>query len=500
MHYPLFNPNVIPFSALPEPALSAYHELVTNTQAPPALIVNAMLAVMAYGCQGRVSVRRMSGLESPVTLSFLTIAESGERKSLLDRLLTRSIREMETSAREGYKKLAISREVADQIHTVKRNLLLRELRERTRAGEDVKHVETKLHALQATISKGGKEPRLIFGDTTIEAMLESLYDGWSSAIVLASEGGLFLQGYAMRRISVLNMLASGETITVDRKSSPSFVLSKAMLSTSVMVQPKVFQEFRLHRENQARGSGMWTRFFFARPVSTQGTRLLMPVSMTWGHVDAVNARIRELIEDPAQPGMLLNPVTRVLDLTPAALQAWMEFFNAVESELGPWGFLSDARDYGSRIAEQVARLAAIFHEFQGSEGAISLDSMQRAIALGKWYLQEFVSIFSENAPVDACVEDCFELHRFLNLMVIRSNRWMITKSSLRQRGPVRDRLRLQTALDYMFACGVLGTQMLERTIWIGLDSNSFGHNANWGKARLTPPLPTLPFVNLPYRY
>jgi hypothetical protein len=494
--YIMFNPNGYPINAFPEKALQAFQELAANTQAPYPLIGGSLLAAMAYACQRRVRVRRRPGLESSVTLYLLSIAESGERKSVIDALTTRSIRDLEAKGLERFKQSAVARAVEQQVHRVKRAMLLADLRERLRRGEDVWHIEKDLGNLEADCPRSSQPPRLVYADATSEALLQGLYAGWNSAIVLASEGGLFLEGHAMRRISILNMLATGEVVTVDRKSGPSFVLRDATLSISVMVQPKVFEQFCRKREDSARGSGMWTRFLFSRPISTQGGRFLMAPNAHWDHVNAFNDRTRALLEDPEHPGTLLDSGIRTLDLDPDAQIAWTEFFNAVESELTPWGFLADARDYGSRIAEQVARIAAIFHEFQGLEGPINLASMQRAIDVGKWYLQEFVSIFGAGGTQDVVLDDSLELHRHLNLVVMRTGRWALTKSSLRQRGPLRDTARLREALDLMAARDLLRMFMVGRTLWIELNNLYFGHpiQANVGALQLKPTPPPLPFA------
>lgn len=491
-----FNPNQYPINSFRDKSLLAFQQLIANTQAPYPLIGGSLLAVMAYACQRRVRVRRRPGLESSVTLYLLTIAESGERKSAIDALTGRSIRDLETRALERFKKGSVARAVEKQVYQIRHATLLAELRERLRSEEDTQDIEDELGDIEAERPRTEQPPRLIYGDATSEALLQGLHDGWNSAIVLAAEGGLFLEGHFMRRISIFNMLATGEAVAVDRKTGPSFVLRDAKLTVSVMVQPKVFDQTSRRREDSTRGSGTWTRFLFARPDSTQGSRFLIAPSVHWEHVDAFNERVRILLEDPVCPGSLLDSEIRTLDLDSDAQRAWNDFFNAVETELAPWGFLADVRDYGSRIAEQVARIAAIFHEFEGLEGDIAEETMQRAINLGKWYLQEFVSIFGAGGMRDAVVDDSLELHRYLNLMVMRTGRWALSKSSLRQRGPLRDKARLQEALDMMVARGLVRFQMMGRTVFIELNNVYFGQpiQANAGRMQLTPMPPALPFT------
>ena len=183
----IFNPNGYPFNNFPEGALQTFQQLSINTQAPFPLIGGSLLAAMAYACQRRVRVRRRPGLESLVTLDLLTIAESGERKSLLDALTSRSIRELESKALEGYRQSAVARAVNRQIYSVKRAMLLADLRERLKDEEDTLDIVEDLTDLEAECPQPSQPPRLVYGDATSEALLQGLHDGWNSAIVLASE-------------------------------------------------------------------------------------------------------------------------------------------------------------------------------------------------------------------------------------------------------------------------------------------------------------------------
>ncbi|ASN99431.1 DUF3987 domain-containing protein [Escherichia coli] len=51
---------------------------------------------------------------------------------------------------------------------------------------------------------------------------------------------------------------------------------------------------------------------------------------------------------------------------------WIEFYNQVESEMRMIGLLYDFKDYASKMAENMARLAALLHYFSGDGGDISV--------------------------------------------------------------------------------------------------------------------------------
>ncbi|EQD24414.1 MAG: hypothetical protein D084_Lepto4C00443G0001, partial [Leptospirillum sp. Group IV 'UBA BS'] len=59
------------------------------------------LSALSLAGQGLANVRRGEGLEGPVSLYFLAIAESGERKTTIDGHFVQSIREWEQSELEA---------------------------------------------------------------------------------------------------------------------------------------------------------------------------------------------------------------------------------------------------------------------------------------------------------------------------------------------------------------------------------------------------------------
>lgn len=88
-------PAEFPAHALPQVVREAVWEVQRNTQAPLGLIASSALTSMSLAMQGLANVQRMNGLESPVSLWFLTLAESGERKTAVDSKFLGVIREFE---------------------------------------------------------------------------------------------------------------------------------------------------------------------------------------------------------------------------------------------------------------------------------------------------------------------------------------------------------------------------------------------------------------------
>ena len=81
-----------PVSALPEKIRYAVEQVQFYVQAPMALVAGSALSNVALAVQHQFDVSRDAALHSPISLYFLTIAESGERKSACDNLFSSEIR------------------------------------------------------------------------------------------------------------------------------------------------------------------------------------------------------------------------------------------------------------------------------------------------------------------------------------------------------------------------------------------------------------------------
>lgn len=87
----------IPVHALPPSLLKPANEVARNVKAPMAQIVSAFLGVASLTCQNSIDVQKPLGGTSSVSLALITIADSGERKTSVDKLITKAIGEFEAT-------------------------------------------------------------------------------------------------------------------------------------------------------------------------------------------------------------------------------------------------------------------------------------------------------------------------------------------------------------------------------------------------------------------
>jgi putative DNA primase/helicase len=101
------------------------------------------------------------------------------------------------------------------------------------------------------------------------------------------------------------------------------------------------------------------------------------------------ARIRELLAQPLATDErgCLTPV--VLDLSSQARAEWIRFHDEIERELGARGAFRSVRDVAAKAAENVARLAALFHVLEhGASGTIASGEIRAAASIAGWHLNE----------------------------------------------------------------------------------------------------------------
>jgi putative DNA primase/helicase len=169
-----------------------------------------------------------------------------------------------------------------------------------------------------------------------------------------------------------------------------------------MVQPEALRGFLECAGTLPRGSGFIARFLIPWPASTQGTRGYRPAPATMPAVDRFGARIRELLEmalsTHADGG--LQPAE--LSLSPLAHAAWVQAHDRIERALASGGELADIRDVAAKAAENIARLAALFHVLaHGPVGVIDADDIDAATCVIRWHLHEARRLLSDlDIPTD----------------------------------------------------------------------------------------------------
>lgn len=413
-----------PIESLPKVLADAIKEVQAYVKAPLPMVATSALSALAVAGQGQVNIRRDSKLISPCSLFSLVLAESGERKSTIDSFFTCVITDYEAAKREEAKPEIKAFNAELKAWTSKQAGKLDAIKQASKAGKPTLSLENELHELENSKPIEPKIERLIYGDTTPEGLAYNLATKWATGAVISSEAGVVFGGHAMngdsvmRNMAVLNVLWDGGTHTVDKRTSESFMVRNARLSMCLAIQPIAIMEFLRKAGDIARGSGFLARFLIACPESTQGDSPYEEPPSSWPCLGAYNRRINDMLNMPLtfdETGNGLMPT--VLELSPDAKQAWINFYNIIENELKQDGELVAVRDVASKTADNASRIAGLLHLLQrGTTGQVSPENMQAGCAVALWHL-------SESRRFLASVSQSPEL-----AMAIMLDEWLIKKA------------------------------------------------------------------------
>lgn len=444
-------PEVYPLNALPDTIRAAVEEVQGFTKAPTALVASSALAALSLTIQAHADVKRAEKLHGPSGLYMLTIADSGERKSTCDSFFTKAIREHEKERAELAKPDLKNHKADIEAWEAKRGGIKEKIRQQAKTSKSTGEYEDALRNLEHNEPEPPRVPRLLYTDATPEALAYGLVKNWPSGGVFSSEAGLVFGSHgmgkdsAMRHMSLLNVLWDGGDLTIDRRTAESFTVSGARLTVGLQVQEATLRSFFDRSGELARGCGFLARFLVAWPESTQGERLFTEPPENWPAMAVFNSRISTILNQSAaiDENGALRPV--MLDLAPEAKVEWVGYHDAIERGLRSGGELYDVRDVASKSADNAARLAALFHVFEGAAGPISAEAFKRASEIAAWHLNEARRFFGELA-LPAELADAVRLDSWLIEFCRREGMHIVSTREAQQFGPIRDRGRLTAAL------------------------------------------------------
>jgi len=421
--------------------------ILAKTKAPDDLVLLSVLSTYSLLLQGIINVERPVVGGGPVSLFTLIIAESGERKSTVSRLLEKPISDFQKKVNEGYEEKLIAFGVEEKIRSQEKKILEKELSKHLKAGKSVDEIKRALIDLELSGVKPPRRTQIILEDVTSEALASALHEGIGHAGLISSEGASILDSRAIQDLPRLNKLWSAESISVNRKSSPSFIVNDGRITISIMSQPSAMTKFMEKKEEEAIGIGFLARFLVCNPHSTQGNRFIN-VSF-----DEEGDGYQDFLE---QAKNILNKVQEFTDnpelekkeikFSLEAKRYWIDLFNQIESNLNLGGRFFYARDHGSKLAENIARIAALLSYIeQGEDAEISLGVLIDAVSIAFYFSDTYLRCFQVQPEH---IKDIAALDEYLQSIREDGCRF-IRKNKIRQSGP--SRIRRKQKLDAAIA-------------------------------------------------
>jgi 5S rRNA maturation endonuclease (ribonuclease M5) len=461
-----------PVEALPESILRSVQEVVDFTQCPLPMAACSAIANISLVAQCLVNVQRTAGLNGPVSLYYLMIADSGERKTSVDNKFSVPIKQWENQKADAHKEEKQNHLAEHKVWEIKEQAFVASIKSGIKKGADTSDKEMQLMHHMQNVPKQPILQSLIYTDATTEALADDLAHNLRYGGIFSSEAGSVLGGAgmqkdaAMKYFSLLNILWDGNPHNVLRKSSESFTVKDARLSICLAIQDAPLREFLASSGKLARGTGFLARFLITNPESTQGTRMFKEAPENWPALDLFYIRIKELLDliDMDKPFSMLH-------LSKAAKNLWVEFHDRIELQLAPGGDFTEIRDVASKAADNVARLAAIFHVYEhGIEGEINENHMERATRIIEWHLhsaRDYLAAAKEKEQIN----EFDMLKNWLINECIKNEANAIKYSTALQSGPnpLRKKDILAKVLDGLVNANIVRITVSEGTKFIDLN-------------------------------
>lgn len=439
-------------------AAAALHESV---KAPLALCCQSVLAAASFAVQAHVNVKMPWGEVKPSTLFFLTVGESGERKSAIDDLVLGAAKAQERADMAIYSEELKRYQVANAAH----EHAVDAARRAATAGK--KGTATQADVLFAVERCGEKPtapvaPLRFVTDPTVEGLYKLLDVSQPSVALFSDEGGLLIGGHALNSDNAIKTFArwcklwDGSPFDRVRGGDGAGVLYGRRMALHQLAQPEVM--VKLLSDRMANGQGLLARCLVAWPATTIGTRHME--RFAWAgdlpEMRRLYAVFKGLLEATPttgdESGRELTPFE--LELSPNAKVLAVVASNQFETLMASGADLSELRDRTSKALENACRIAGILAVIEGglSIRLIESEHLQRALVLMQWYLAEALRIRGA-AAVPQSVSDAETLSAWLRDRGLKLFR---TKQVLHA-GPsqLRNKSRLLSAINELVTAGYL---------------------------------------------
>lgn len=474
---PINNPELIPIDAFGQNLAGAIKDVHRNTGTPISAVASMTVSALSLSLQGRIRVRKFEGNYSPVSIWFILIMESGERKTALVNTVFKEVMNFHQKQLENHSKIQGRHEaVLSAWKSIDKGINDR-LRAKTRkdSSVDAEMNEISAHALKKPMKQKGL--KLWHENVTPSAIVQSLHKNYPTTSLISSEGANIFNSRAMSDIGLINTCWESGTINWDRVDHP-VTITDPCLTLAILSQEKVANDYFSGKGALARSSGFLARCYYIKPLSMAGNR---PSSKSRGTsayaLEYFYRRCSEILEGHCDKCGEVISEKEVLKFSHDAQRRWFDKHDEIESMMAPGGYYENAKDFASKQADKIARLSALLHYFDGASGPISLSYLDNAVTISDWFAHETMkNIMPQNEESEEYI-DSKNLEDWLARYFYRTSNQTIVKNDILRHGPnsIRKKDRLDKALDILMSDARIVENKLpgERVVRVFLHNDYF---------------------------
>ncbi len=402
---PLFPPmpaaERFPIEALGSVLSGAAAAISRKVQVPEAIAAQSVLAAAALAAQAHADVVLLYGQVRPLSLFFVTVAASGDRKSTADNEALWPVRKYEKALKEEHEEANREWSIAFAAYNAEKKKV-----------ENDRNMD--FDARKAALTALGPEPEkplhpfLTAPEPTIEGLVKAWITAPAALGIFTAEGGQFIGGHGMSQDNRLKTAAAyseiwdGRPIKRIRSLDGVSILYGRRLSMHLMVQHEAAAQFL--SDGLLRDQGLLSRVLVAAPESIAGTRFYRETSPEDdAAIRAYGARVLSILEArwPLVESSRNELEPRALPITEEAAADWCAFYDHIEGQCGPGSDLRPIQDFAAKSAEHAARIAGVLTIVENIHATeIGIEAMRSALMVVDWYVNEAVRL-QQAARTDA---------------------------------------------------------------------------------------------------
>lgn len=392
-----------PINALSPTLRDAILAITAIAQVPVSLAAQSVLSAASLAGQGFVNVETITGKIVPISLFFLSVAASGDRKSTSDGLAILPVKERE-------EQLAVNYEQRKHDYAID-DAAFKAATTKAKGGSNKSRED-----IRRELEDVGRppippvQPLLTVDEPTGPGIQRLFAEAMPALGLFSDEGATFLGGWSMQEENqaatggMLSKLWDGSPIKRIRadKENGTQILYGRRLCLHLMVQPDIAG--RLLGNPAVRNQGLLSRMLVAAPKSLKGTRFWKePGDEHREALGKYHGRLGRLLQTEFR---YRDPQTRALDLSiiklsPEAKARLIQFSDHCERQLAPNGPYEQIADFASKMTENAARLAGTIGFFEARfkvvEEGLSVQAVNAGIALMEFYASEALRLYGTSA-------------------------------------------------------------------------------------------------------
>lgn len=433
--------------------------LHSNTQIPIEMIGNVVLAATSLTCQSLIEViQPHTNMPEPCSLYLMTIAESGEGKTTINKQVMKPCYAFASELILQYEQQLVDYKHKFKLWKIRQQALESNLRQAIKKGYQGKEEEKDISQHAVNEPQRPARPTFIYEDTSLKALIEGLNE-YPEAGFISDEAITFFKSYLKNNPGLLNKTWDGEVFDFRRADGEIYRITPR-LTFSLMSQPGVFMDYLNKHEGQARSSGFMSRFLFAWGDSTIGSRGNTQEYIAIEHeLNLFHDRISELLKLSKIALSDTAVQKKKLKLMDDALEIWKDNRLKIEIKMAIGHEWEHIRDIASKASSNTLRIAALFQFFyNGSSEDIPPSMVGCAIKIMDWYLNQASVLFYPGSERCQFEQDVCELHAWIMNRIKKNNGFAIPMNELEKYGPHRLRRleKLTPVLNQLISQGCFG--------------------------------------------